>query len=605
VMSSPMVMHSPSGETPQRNFRQVFMQPWTTTDQRKREVEAMRGAGVVQATRNSWVRRMSATEETFAQQSPSHKPIADLRSEYDTPLLSSEYRSSERLQVQISELAPANMRHSHPDHLVSPGHRDSPTISTPTDGAPKIHDLLPGLQILSPATPHVGAGGPRMILNIEAPSSGGGGAVPPTPKRSAAMFDASLMRLGDAFVPLHAAPKRDEMDMNFSIVAEVGRSTASLNTRDEMEARLAGVSLQVLQKLQQSSSPHTATPRTTQRHGDSTPQAGSSPTIPGAFERATSRPVEDNGTSAAPPLLSGHLYVDQRRIDYAGTRYIRPFEMQQTRARANESGPRANGGGASAMGSYYPLQYAQMQGNGGVATRASMPDIPTANLNLSLNEPRMSDSANRAYVNRSFNEPRTSGMRQIVEAAPLPPHYVSMQNPRNHVHYIDMQPRRPQYVQMSSHGSTHVVGSRGGVGALNSNGPLSNYASPAKSSNYASPAKSYRGATGVPMMSPYAGTQSKSIDGIGIVLVAHAAGQLMVSSIHVHGVAHRHGSVRVGDTLDNVNGRHVQGSSLDEVQTSHGIQRQQYYVTLAVAAQGQLLAQQQHQRQMYSVVMVT
>ena len=27
--------------------------------QRKREVEAMRGAGVVQATRNSWVRRLS------------------------------------------------------------------------------------------------------------------------------------------------------------------------------------------------------------------------------------------------------------------------------------------------------------------------------------------------------------------------------------------------------------------------------------------------------------------------------------------------------------------------------------------------------------------
>ena len=41
------------------------MRDWGCFQQRKREVEAMRGAGVVQATRNSWVRRMSATEVWF------------------------------------------------------------------------------------------------------------------------------------------------------------------------------------------------------------------------------------------------------------------------------------------------------------------------------------------------------------------------------------------------------------------------------------------------------------------------------------------------------------------------------------------------------------
>ena len=80
------------GETPKRDFRNVFQQPWTTADQvsrtntstrphtaepaarsvpyawamtllvvqRRREVEAMRSHHVVQQTRNSWVQRLAA-----------------------------------------------------------------------------------------------------------------------------------------------------------------------------------------------------------------------------------------------------------------------------------------------------------------------------------------------------------------------------------------------------------------------------------------------------------------------------------------------------------------------------------------------------------------
>jgi hypothetical protein len=268
----------------------------------------MRGAGVVQATRNSWVRRMSVKDESMAPKSPSSKPLADLRvPEWENPLLSGqEWQIREQPRVYIPDpFTPVNMRHSFPDYVsgqaaYQKGNYPSAVRSTP----PRSLDLS-GLQAHTPSS----AGPHGFVLSRQ--SSGIDPA--PTPKRSAAMFDAALLRAGDGFVPLSqrastpvvepSSGDRSATEVAFSIVAEVGRTNTAGNDRDEMEARLMGASMHrssPLDVFKKSSPPRMAD--------------GTSPT------RVVSKAEPEPRRGAPPPpLLQGQLSFDPWRIEHAGT----------------------------------------------------------------------------------------------------------------------------------------------------------------------------------------------------------------------------------------------------------------------------------------------
>jgi hypothetical protein len=261
----------------------------------------MRGAGVVQATRNSWVRRMSAQDEDTTHKSPSSKPLADLRvPEWENSLLDGQdWRIREQQRNYIPEpFTPVTMRHSFPDFVSSPvayhrGHQ-TPTVSLD----------LSGLQVHTPMTRQSsGDFPPPTTPGYELPAQ--------TPKRSAAMFDAALLRAGDGFIPLPAVetPKAgDRGGEAFSIVAEVGRTNSAGNDRDEMEARLMGASLQKSSPLDMLKT-------------NSPMRVNEGPALSPSSRVITKAEQESRHLRGAPPppLLQGQLSFDPWRIEYAGT----------------------------------------------------------------------------------------------------------------------------------------------------------------------------------------------------------------------------------------------------------------------------------------------
>lgn len=95
---------------------------------------------------------------------------------------------------------------------------------------------------------------------------------------------------------------------NFSIVAEVGRTNSASNDRDEMEARLAGLSRASLMSIQ----------KTSQK---SPPLEKWSPQSQEASTASTAERMpagEGRGAVPPPPLLDNRRYSDPWRIDYAG-----------------------------------------------------------------------------------------------------------------------------------------------------------------------------------------------------------------------------------------------------------------------------------------------
>lgn len=104
---------------------------------------------------------------------------------------------------------------------------------------------------------------------------------------------------------------------NFSIVAEVGRTNSASNDRDEMEARLAGLSrasLLSIQSYQKSSSPDDT--RLSPGNGEKwSPQSREASTA-STTERVPL--AEGRGAVPPPPLLDDRLSSVPWRIDYAG-----------------------------------------------------------------------------------------------------------------------------------------------------------------------------------------------------------------------------------------------------------------------------------------------
>jgi hypothetical protein len=172
---------------------------------------------------------------------------------------------------------------------------------------------------------------------------------------------------------------------NFSIVAEVGRTNSASNDRDEMEARLAGLSrasLLSIQKTSQSSSPSEKCSPQSQEASTASTAVG----VPAG---------EGRGAVPPPPLLDDKRYSDPWRIDYAGmylqdvhemfeiqltvlqncsgSLFVTPFQVQQKRAEQRLASSNVGVGSSS----YLPVQHAH--GQSSIATRASFSDITTAN----------------------------------------------------------------------------------------------------------------------------------------------------------------------------------------------------------------------------------
>jgi hypothetical protein len=252
---------------------------------------------------------MSAQDENMTlQKSPSSKPLADFNMpEWENSLLKGqEWQIREQPRVYIPDpFTPVNMRHSFPDYVSGPAAYQKGNYPFALPNSPPRSLDLSGLQAHTPSS----AGPHGFVLSRQ--SSGIDPA--PTPKRSAAMFDAALLRAGDGFVPLSqrastpvvepSSGDRSASEVAFSIVAEVGRTNTAGNDRDEMEARLMGASMHrssPLDVFKKSSPPRMAD--------------GTSPT------RVVSKAEPEPRRGAPPPpLLQGQLSFDPWRIEHAGT----------------------------------------------------------------------------------------------------------------------------------------------------------------------------------------------------------------------------------------------------------------------------------------------
>ena len=136
----------------------------------------------------------------------------------------------------------------------------------------------------------------------------------PTKERSAALFDAALLSLngglGENFTPMspHLGAYGEQAPPGSSVVVQLGHSSAAGNDRDEMEARMAGLSQsEVLEMKRQ------------------TPQKKDSKQIAAAAKRSAAPP---------PPLLGSArplTEIEPWRIDYASSRFVTPYQIQQQR----------------------------------------------------------------------------------------------------------------------------------------------------------------------------------------------------------------------------------------------------------------------------------
>ena len=114
-------------------------------------------------------------------------------------------------------------------------------------------------------------------------------------------------------------------DNTISIVAEVGRTNSASNDRDEMEARLAGLSRASLLSIQRSS--QKSSPSDNKRPSPGKEDKWSPQSQEASTASTTERVPLSEGRRAAPPppLLDDRHYTDPWRIDYAGMFRVFPI----------------------------------------------------------------------------------------------------------------------------------------------------------------------------------------------------------------------------------------------------------------------------------------
>jgi hypothetical protein len=347
---------------------------------------------------------------------------------------------------------PFNTRHSHPD-IGSPNsayqqpqidlavlqkHTPNRTVAPHSESrTPLSRQQSYSDELFSPTLSRQSSGSG---LLPEAPISlGTSKYAPATPKRSAAMFDAALLR-DDGFVRLHdwegGTPSKDPGGgtfSNFRLVAEVGRTNSAANDRDEMEARLAGLSFH--------DSP--------QKHSTA---ENCEPGVQGA-----SSPEHDsngwNGRGSAPPPLLHDPAPMMGRIDSVGLRFRAPFDPTGPQ-RARDPFALSNQQWQPSMRSYYPIQYQQAPAE---MMRSSKPDhYHTVSVRPSYEVPNNTTDVYRTSRGLPSGPPLVSN--GLLRNLPLSSSFSGGDNQRNgpehhYIHHHQNAPAGEHLTNMRMHTS--------------------------------------------------------------------------------------------------------------------------------------------------------